>query len=275
MSIYFKAKEYQEGYTHICGPENSPLKYISFGRLQLRRSSEPYSAQSGDKEVVLELFSGRADVTVISGGQGYKFENIGERDSIFDGRPTLVVIPPQSKYLVKARSDNLEIAVCAGPCPTPGTPALITPRDSGTRLVGHGNFQRQVHEGTVGTGKAQRLMVGDTVGNPGCWSSYPPHKHDEEKGNEIPQEEVYSYRIKPNDGFAIQVLYDAPDRPDGREAAFIVHDGDTMVLDHGYHPVSSPPGYQTAYIWVLYAPKDVYGAWSDDPRYAWVKDQKG
>lgn len=272
MQIHFKSKGFQEGYTHICGPDNSPLQYISFGRLQLKTSSEPYTAESGGNEVVLELFSGHADVIVLSEGTTYSFSDIGERESIFDGRPTLVCIPPYSQYTVKALTDDLDIAVCAGPCEGAYTPSVIRPTDSGTRVVGKGNYQRLVHEGTVGTGKTKHLMVGDTVGQPGCWSSYPPHKHDEAAGNEIPQEEVYFYRIRPEQGFAIQVLYDAPGRSDGRSDAYLIHDGDTMVLDHGYHPVSAPPGYQAAYIWVLYAVKDVYGAWSDDPLHAWVKE---
>ena len=274
MGIYFKSQGYREGYTHIVGPENSPLKFISFGRLQLPIEGAPYTAQTGGNEVVLDILAGVADVAVKCGDTTYQFDGIGGRKTPFEGRPTLVVLPPGSQYSVKARSTMLDIAVCAGPAPGGGTPAVIGPQDSGTRVVGQANFQRQVHEGTVGTGKTVRLMVGETLGKPGCWSSYPPHKHDEERPGEVPQEEVYFYQIQPKQGFGIQVLYDAPDRADGRDAAFVIHDGDTLVLDHGYHPFVSAPGYQAHYVWVLYAESDVYGSWSDDPRHAWVKEIK-
>ncbi len=272
MSIYFPDQGFHQGYRHIVGPENSPLKFISFGRLQLTAEGQPYKGHSGGNEVVLDILTGLADVTVTSGGRTHHFERIGGRESVLDGRPTLVVIPPQSEYSVKAVSAMLDIAVSAAPAPIGGEPAVIGPNDSGTRLVGKGNYQREVHEGTVGTGKAARLMVGETVGKGGSWSSYPPHKHDEARPGEVPQEEVYFYRVIPQQGFGVQVLYDAPGRPDGRDAAFMIHDGDTMVLDHGYHPVVSAPGYRVFYVWALYAEADVYGAWTDDPRHAWVKE---
>lgn len=270
MAIFFKSEGFQKGYTPICGPDNSPLKYISFGTLQLDRGSVPYAAETGENEVVLDIFSGTADVSVEFQGETIRYKGLGGRESIFDGRPTLVCLPPNCAYAVKATSDKLDIAVSAGPAPVGTKPVVIGPDDSGTRQVGQGTFQRSVHLGTVETGLTSRLMVGETINEPGRWSSYPPHKHDEEKAGEVPMEEVYLYKVSPKQGFAIQVLYDDPGRENGRDDAYIVRDGDTMVLDHGYHPVACAPGYQAAYIWVLYAAEDVYGAWSDDPLHKWV-----
>jgi len=46
--------------------------------------------------------------------------------------------------------------------------------------------------GTVGKGATRRLMVGETVNRPGCWSSFPPHKHDEDRPREeVAMEEVF------------------------------------------------------------------------------------
>ena len=275
MPISFKSQGFKEGYTPIVGPENSPLQYISFATLQLRKSSAPYTGETGGNEVVLDLFEGSADVTVVFEGKTLEYKKIGGRKSIFDGRPTLVCLPPQTKYTVKALSDVLDIGVSLGPSPSGGKPVVIGPDDNITRLTGKGNYQRQVHLGTVETGKTMRLMVGETIGQQGAWSSYPPHKHDESGGGEVPQEEVYYYKLQPKQGFAIQVLYDNPGKPGGRDDAYIVRDGDTMALDHGYHPVACAPGYQVGYLWVLYAPSDVYGSWSDDPKHAWVKEAVG
>jgi 5-deoxy-glucuronate isomerase len=274
MDIFFKSQGYREGYTHIVGPTESPLKFVTLGRLQLPIERALYTAQTEGNEVVLDILSGSADVTARLNGKTYQFSDLGKRKSSFEGRPTLVCLPPKCEYTVKARSSMLDVAICAGPAPSGGVPAVIGPDDSETRIVGQGRFERQVHMGTVKTGKVQRLMVGETMGRPGGWSSYPPHKHDEVRPGEVPQEEVYYYQVSPKQGFGIQVLYDAPDRRDGRDAAFIVRDGDTVVLDHGYHPVVSAPGYLVHYVWVLYAESDVYGAWTDDPRHAWVKELK-
>ena len=271
MTIFFPSTGFEEGYKLICGPENSPLAKITFGKLQLTKGKS-YTGETGGNEVVLDLFAGKADVTVKFQGKAMEYKGIGGRKSMFDGRPTLVCLPPKATYTVVALTDELDIAVSEGPSPDGAEPVVIGPDDSGTNLVGEGNYQRQVHQGTVGTGKTLRLMVGETISGNGTWSSYPPHKHDEVKPGEVPQEEVYLYKLNPAKGFAIQVLYDAPGRADGRSSAFLLHDGDTVVLDHGYHPVSVAPGYQVGYIWVLYADGDVYGSWSDDPAHEWIKN---
>ena len=272
MTIFFKSTGFQEGYTHITGPDNSPLAFISFGKLQLKDTSAPYFANTAGNEVVLDILGGRADVTVNFQGKTIEYKNIGGRENMFGGRPTLVCLPPKTDYTVKALTEALDIAVSAGPSPEGAKPVVIGPDDSGTNIAGKANFQRQVHQGTVGTGKTLRLMVGETISGDGSWSSYPPHKHDEVRPGEVPQEEVYLFKLNPESGFAIQVLYDAPNRPDGRDAAFLLRDGDTVVLDHGYHPVTVAPGYQVGYLWVLYADGDVYGSWTDDPLHAWVKE---
>ena len=85
-------------------------------------------------------------------------------------------------------------------------------------------------------------------------------------------EEVYFYVVKPKQGFGVQCLYQRPEVPNRLDEAFIVRDGDTVVLPRGYHPAVAAPGYQLCYVWVLYAEADVYGAWSDDPDHAWVRN---
>ena len=66
--------------------------------------------------------------------------------------------------------------------------------------------------------------------------------------------------------------YTADGDPDGFSTAFVVEDGDTVLLPKGYHPVVAAPGYELHYTWALAGEERRYGAWADDPRHAWVKN---
>lgn len=270
--LLFRSERSWEGFRALVTPENSPLKHISFGRLLLS-GGRRYRGQTGEKEVVLDILAGSCEVQVNFEGETHAFGLIGERRDVFQGNPTLLCIPPEAGYEVLALSPKLDIAVSAAPAPPGREPLLIPPEEIEVRLVGAGNWERLVRMGTVGKGVTQRLMVGETIHRPGCWSVFPPHKHDEDlPGEEMAMEEVYFYIIRPKTGFGIQCLYDPPNRPDRLEEAIIVRDGDAVVLPRGYHPVVSAPGYQFCYVWVLYAEKEIYGVGgrTDDPAHAWL-----
>jgi len=274
MRLLFKSQGFIEGYTSIVTPQNSPLKHISFGRLQLRQG-EQYEGATGESEVVLDILAGLCDMEVTFEGQTLTYPSLGGRADVFDGNPTLLCLPPGATYEIMAISSLLDIAVSAAPAPPGKGPTLIKPEEGKMRLVGAGNWERIVRLGTVGKGGTRRLMVGETVNRPGCWSSFPPHKHDEDKpGKEVAMEEVYFYVIRPRYGFGVQCLYDPPDVPDRLEEAFIVHDGDTVIFPRGYHPVVAAPGYRLCYVWVLHAEEEAYGseAWTYDPDHAWLRD---
>jgi len=118
----------------------------------------------------------------------------------------------------------------------------------------------------------QRFMMGETINPPGNWSSYPPHKHDEKKPPfEAIYEEVYHFLVKPQQGFGFIRVYDPITRQDRIDEAFVLQNGDTMVLPHGYHPLGVAPGYQLYYQFALVGDVREYGAWSDDPDHQWLR----
>jgi 5-deoxy-D-glucuronate isomerase len=43
-----------------------------------------------------------------------------------------------------------------------------------------------------------------------------------------------------------------------------------VVIPCGYHPVVAAGGYQLAYTWAISGEQADYGAWADDPAYAWL-----
>ena len=60
-----------------------------------------------------------------------------------------------------------------------------------------GNCSRQVHNfGTPAALEADRFIVCEVLTPAGNWSSYPPHKHDEEKDGETSLEEIYYFETR-------------------------------------------------------------------------------
>lgn len=272
MNLLIKGWAFGEGYTEIATPDNSLLEELQFGRLRLSTGGKPYEDQTANLEVVLTVLSGKADVEIESEGGVVLYQEIGERDDVFSGSPTLVYVPPQSSCRVSACSPHFDAVIAKAPATGPGKAALIPAGAVEVISVGAANWRRRVNLGAVERGPTQRLMVGETINPPGNWSSYPPHKHD---SNHPPHEgrfeEVYFYLTRPDGGFGLQRLYERREGEDALDEVYVVESGDTVVIPRGYHPVVAAPGYQLYYFWALLGREKRYRAWSDDPAYEWIR----
>ena len=107
------------------------------------------------------------------------------------------------------------------------------------------------------------------------WSSYPPHKHDEERPGEAILEEIYYYEIAAGPagpGMGYQRVYGTAERP--LDLLVEVRDGDAVVIPHGWHgPSMATPGYDMYYLNVMAGPSlDREWLFSDDPAHAWVRE---
>jgi 5-deoxy-glucuronate isomerase len=249
------------------------LRFLDFARLNLVKGQK-HSAKAQGREYVLDIFSGRATVTVeTADGQRHVFSNVGARADVFSGPPVMVYLPPQSSYEIAAESEVFDAGIFSAPSTATTPPALLEGAAVVAKQVGRDNWQRTVYSALAENVPAERLLAGETLNPPGNWSSYPPHKHDRSNPpQEAVLEEVYFFRIKPPQGFGLMWTYTAPDDPDGFSTAFVVEDGDTVLLPKGYHPLVAAPGYELHYTWVLAGEERRYGAWADDPRHAWVKN---
>ena len=140
-----------------------------------------------------------------------------------------------------------------------------------TEHRGQLNWQRDVNDiiTTKFEGKVDKIVLGETYGCPGQWSSYPSHKHDTDNlPYEVNMEEIYHFRVNPSQGFGIQVMYNDDF---SLNESYMVRNGDSIAIKEGYHPVAAAPGYSIYYLWVMAGKSGRKLTPSDDPKHAWVK----
>jgi len=270
MERLIKAREGQ-GYQEVVS--TGTMRFLGFARLRLKEGDQ-HLATTDAREAVLDVFAGTISVRV-SSQEGYEqlFPRAGSRPDVFSGPPVMIYVPPRSTYEVSAHSGPVDVGIFSAPSQARCPAVLLEGSAVVSRQVGRGNWQRTVYSALSENVAAERLLAGETLNPPGNWSSYPPHKHDRSSPpQEAPLEEIYFFRIKPPQGYGFIWTYTAPGDPASFSTVYVVEDGDTVLLPKGYHPVVAAPGYELHYTWVLGGEERRYGAWTDDPRHAWIRE---
>ena len=238
-------------------PESVGWRHLYFGVRQ-----GPFASETGDGEVALVPLAGRCRVEA----EGERFE-IGGRASVFDGMPWALYLPRDTAYRVEPLGE-LELAICGARCERRLEPRLIRPEDVEIEVRGAGNATRQINHILKPEFPAERLLVVEVFTPAGNWSSYPPHKHDEDRPpGEVVLEETYYYRTAKPEAFAVQRLY-SPRH--GVDATVTVRHGDVMLVPFGYHTTCAAHGYDLYYLNALAGERRSMAS-SDDPDLAWVR----
>ena len=244
------------------GPEEAGWRYIG---LQIQRigPGETWSFSSPRDEVCLVPMVGEG--IVASSDERWTISRPG---TVFDGKPTALYLPVGSDVEIES-DQGLEVAITKSRATERFPPRLITPDDIEVEIRGSGNAARQISHIVKPEFPAHRLLVVEVFTPSGNWSSYPPHKHDISRmPAEADLEEIYYYRIHPDDGFALQRLYG-----ETYDHAWTIHDGDLLQVPEGYHAFAVAHGYTGYYLNVL-AGDEIERTMqpADDPRYAWVRE---
>ena len=182
-----------------------------------------------------------------------------------------VYLPDGSAASLVAHGAAATVAIASAPASgLPSGPArIITAAEQRVGSVGRDTWRRTVRTILGPEDPASRLLVGETVNSPGCWSSYPPHRHDRDSPDEVRLEEVYLFRVRPDNGFGVQVRYES----DTHHEAMMVRDLDVAVIVSGFHPVAAAPGHELYYLWVMAGQGRQLRPYID-PRYRWVDQQR-
>ena len=178
----------------------NPCKLLDFNLLALK-DADSFTGSSDDREILAVILGGKAKFTVA----GKEFGVLGERPDVFSGKPYSVYIPAGSDYAIEAQGE-VEIALASAPSDEEIEPYVIDPSQIATGAWGGANFKRYYHQILTTAAQpdlpARRLIVGETFTPSGNWSTYPPHKHEEDDlPNEAFHEEMYYFRVDPAEGF--------------------------------------------------------------------------
>jgi 5-deoxy-glucuronate isomerase len=260
VSLHFPAQA-ATGFRYIIQPEQGQLNLLSLALLSLA-PGESWQGNFPGREASLIILGGKADLQA----QDQHWPEVGARENVFAGRAYAAYIPAGGEIAVKALTP-LEIAFFTAPATRAGEVFLVRPEDIVAREVGRESWQRSVQNILDARHPVERLLVGETYNLPGGWSSYPPHKHDEflpEK--EVSLEEVYHFRLNPPQGFGFQRIYSPVA---GLDEAYVIKNGDSVVIPCGYHPVAAAPGYALYYLWGLAGEKREMRPREDDA-HSWV-----
>jgi 5-deoxy-glucuronate isomerase len=151
-------------------------------------------------------------------------------------------------------------------------PAYGAAEDVAVELRGAGQASRQVNNFCAPEAfEADRLIAVEVLTPGGNWSSYPPHKHDEQREDEAILEEIYYFEVAGHGPGYQRVYSSGPDRR--IDVCAEVRAGDVVLVPYGYHgPSMAAPGYDLYYLNVMAGPgEERVWRFCDDPAHAWVR----
>jgi 5-deoxy-glucuronate isomerase len=206
---------------------------MDFGVIELL-SGDVYESQSDTDERIWLLAKGSASLSWDG-----KEQQISRPD-LFDHSPWVLSVPAKVKVTIKGGKEGAEFYYSATDNPKNFASKLYSPEECQSEFRGEGTMRetstRVVRTVFDDTNRSEsNLVIGEVIGVPGKWSSYPNHHH--------PQPEIYHYRFLPANGFGLTAIGDN---------AYILKDKDTLCIREGQvHPQVTAPGYAMWYLWVI------------------------
>lgn len=245
-------------------PESAGWEYVGLTVQQIAPGGT-WNFSAPDDEICIVPLRGSAEIETDGGTW-----TVSRPGTMFDGKPTSLYLPVGSSFKATSK-DGVELAVTSSRATTSYPARLIEPDDVDVEIRGAGNAARQINHIVKPDFAADKLLVVEVFTPSGNWSSFPPHKHDvSQMPEEADLEEIYYYRINPDDGFGLQRLY----FHDGSfDHAWTIRDGDMLLVPEGYHAFAVAHGYTGYYLNILAGDETERTMQpADDPAYAWVRD---
>lgn len=236
------------GYAVEVSPASAGWAHSSLRVLELPPGGR-HTFATGDSEwIVLPLAGG---CTVAVGDHTFP---LAGRTGVFDGVTDFAYVPRDAQVALTSRDGGrfaLTGARCDRRLPARHVPASSVP----VELRGTGSCSRQVNNfGAADVFDCDRLIAVEVITPGGNWSSYPPHKHDEDvPGIESRLEEIYYFEIDGPNGFGYQRVF--PSREGGSDVLAEVRTGDAVLVPDGWHgPSVAQPGHAMYYLNVMAGP---------------------
>jgi 5-deoxy-glucuronate isomerase len=231
----------------IVGLNNGILPNTYFNLIKLPANEDTNVTLNG-YEMLFVALKGSFDISV----DNELFQEVGCRKDVWSGNADSVYAGTAGIIKIKALQDDAEIAVAGCICKKSYAPFRITPEEVDMVDVGSNETKsrRRIFHilGQNGRGRIGNLLVSELHADEGCWSGYPPHKHDTENPPEETEfEELYHYRFDPETGFGAQFWYLDNVEP----KCYMTRSGDTFAFRKGFHPTVTSPGHRSYIFTVL------------------------
>lgn len=231
----------------IVGINDHVLPNTYFNILKLPANSE--TVFSLDKyELLFVVLSGTCDIA--AGNE--LFQEVGRRKDIWSGNADSVYAGTAEQIKIKVLNNDVELAIAGCFCDRSFGPFRIGPDEVDMVDVGSNETKsrRRIFHilGQNAKDRTGNLLVSELHADEGCWSGYPPHKHDTENPPEETEfEELYHYRFNPDNGFGAQFCY----LDGGKPKCYMTQNGDTFAFRQGFHPTVTSPGHKSYIFTVL------------------------
>ncbi len=251
------------GKVHDITPETAGWGHVGFTLYRLAPGDRVAEA-TGAREVILVLVEGKAHVT----GGGADFGVLGDRMDVFEKTPPHCLYLPNGTDWSAEATTPCTLAVCSAPgcgghAPRRIGPGgiVLTPRGQGANTRYINNIAMEAQDW------CDSLLVTEVFTPAGNWSSYPPHRHDED---DFPRmtclEETYYHRLNPAQGYGLQRVY----TEDGTlDETMTVKNHDVVLVPKGHHPCGAPYGYEMYYLNVMAGPVRKW-RFQNDPDHDWI-----
>lgn len=244
----------------VVTPERAGWRHVGFEVLRLT-AGDAWRRETGGREACLVWLSGTCNVET----EGLRWRGVGGRRDPFDGPPQALYVPPHSWVKFVANSPS-EVAIGSAPARKGGKVRRL--QQARVEIRGSGPTERKIHHILMEDEDAESLLVTEVLTPGAHWSSFPPHKHDEnDPPRETQLEETYYHRLRDPRGFAVQRVY-TPDR--SLDETVAVRDGELVLVPRGYHAVSAAPGYELYYLNVMAGPVRKWYV-TFDPEHEWLR----
>lgn len=271
--------------------DDAPADWQHTGlRIATLAEGQILTVDAGAWEYVVVPLAGSARVQATRGDGDENSIDLAGRVSVFSGATDVAYAPAGSSLTLTGTSAAARIAVCAARATEDKAAGPrfrhLAADEIPVELRGAGTATREVRNFAIPTVlDAEAIIACEVVTPAGNWSSYPPHKHDEEReGVETELEEIYYFETQVEgaaaggpvpegaDPLGYQRVYGTTERP--IEVLAEVRTGDVVLVPHGWHgPAMAAPGYDLYYLNVMAGPGPSR-VWliCDDPSHGWVRD---
>lgn len=237
------------GLVHAITPKDAGWTYVGFDLWRLAAGEVAEGLLHG-REAILVLVEGHANITAA----GQDFGKMGDRLDVFERiAPHCLYVPPAAPWRAVATS-NCTLAVCSAPSAGGRSAQVLGPDGITLEERGKGTNTRHINNIAMeGRDVADSLLVTEVFTPAGHWSSYPPHRHDEDDFPRITHlEETYYHRLNPGDCYGIQRVYTDDLRLDETMAPA---NHDVVLVPKGHHPCAAPYGVEMYYLNVMAGPR--------------------